>query len=108
MGIVVHENDSTRISFRCCPLHAGAQPPASTSANQILAWPLWMQQKGVVLLANFSGEPEEKIVVRFHSPVPVSSVRSLRNGKLKFIMNAQHDFELTLHMEEVTDVLVVE
>ena len=71
-----------------------------------LAWPLWTQHKGVVLLANFSGEPAEKVVVQFRSPMPVSKIRSLRNGDLKFTKD-QRQVELIMPMGEVTDVLVL-
>ncbi len=47
-------------------------------------------------------------MVRFRSPVPVSRVRSLRTGEVKFKVKEQQELELTMPMGEVTDVLVVE
>ena len=105
---VVFPADQRREAIAAFALQAGAQPPATTSANQVLAWPLWTQQKGVVLLANFSGEPAENLVVRLRSPAPVAKVRSLRTGEVTFKAKDQRDLELTLPMNDVTDVLVVE
>ncbi len=48
------------------------------------------------------------MVVRFHSPLPLSKIRSLRTGEMKFTAKVQGEFELTMPMGEVTDVLVVE
>ena len=48
------------------------------------------------------------MVVQFHSPLPVSKVRSLRNGAVNFKAKDQGEFELAVPMDEVTDVLVVE
>lgn len=60
-------------------------------------------------MANFSGEPVESMVVEFHSPLPASKVRSLRAGALNFLKAKNPgEFELTLPMRELTDVLVVE
>ncbi len=101
-------SDQRRQAIAAFALEAGARPAASTSVSQILAWPLWTQQKGVVLLANFSGESAERMVVQFHSPLPVSKVRSLRNGAVNFKAKDQGEFELAVPMDEVTDVLVVE
>jgi hypothetical protein len=105
---VVYPADHRREAITAFALQAGARPPANTSVSQILAWPLWTQQKGVILLANFSGEPAPNLVVQFRSPVPVSKVRSLRTGDVKFTMNEQQEYQLTMPMGEVTDVLVVE
>ncbi len=105
---IVFPADQRREAITAFALQAGAQPPASTSVSQILAWPLWTQQKGVVLLANFSGELADNMVVQFRSPVPVSKVRSLRTGELKFKAQDQRGFEVTMPMGEVTDLLVVE
>jgi hypothetical protein len=105
---IVFPADQRREAIAAMALQAGARPPASTSVSQVLAWPLWAQQKGVVLLANFSGEPAETMVVRFRSPLPVSKVRSLRTGEVKFTAKGQREFDLTMPMSEVTDVLVVE
>ncbi len=105
---VIYPADARRQAIVALALEAGARPPASTSISQILAWPLWAQHKGVVLLANFSGETAEKMVVRFHSPLPVGKVRSLRRGEMKFTTPDRHEVELTMPLGEVTDVLVVE
>ena len=105
---IVFPSDEWRQAITAFALEAGARHAASTSVSQILAWPLWTQQKGVVLLANFSGEPAERMVVRFRSPVPVSKVRSLRSGEVNFKAKDQGEFELAVPMREVTDVLVVE
>ena len=91
----------------CLRCRLACTRPRGTSVSQILAWPLWTQQKGVVLLANFSGQPTEKLVVQFRSPVPVSKVRSLRTGEVRFTKD-QREYKLTMPMGEVTDVLVVE
>jgi len=99
--------DQRREAITAFALQAGARPPARTSVNQILAWPLWTQQKGVVLLANFSGEPAEHMVVQFRSPLPLSKVRSLRVGEVKLTKD-QREYELIMPMREVTDVLVLE
>ncbi len=105
---IVFPADQRREAITAFASHAGVRPPASTSISQILAWPLWTQHNGVVLLANFTGERAEKVVVQFHSPVPVSNVRSLRTGEVKFTKKDHGEFELTLPMYEVTDVIVVE
>jgi hypothetical protein len=46
--------------------------------------------------------------IQFRSPVPVSKVRSPRNGEVKFNAKAQGEFQLAVPMGEVTGVLVVE
>jgi hypothetical protein len=105
---IVYPADQRREAITAFALQAGARPPACTSLSQILAWPLWTQHSGVVLLANFSGEPATKMVVKFRSPLPVNKVRSLRTGQVKFTVKDQREVELTMPMGEVTDVLVVE
>jgi hypothetical protein len=104
---IVYPDDRRREAMTAWALQAGVQRPARTSVNQILAWPLWTQHKGVVLLANFSGLPAEKMVVQFRAPMPVSKVRSLRTGEVKFWKD-KGEYELTMPMREVTDVLVAE
>jgi hypothetical protein len=104
---IVFPAGSQREAIAAFALQAGVQPAAHTSANQVLAWPLWTQHKGVVLLANFSGEAATKMLVRFRSPIALSKVRSLRTGELKFA-KTQGEYELAMPMAEVTDVLVVE
>ena len=61
-----------------------------------------------MLPANFSGEPAERMAVRFRSAAPVSKVRSLRSGEVNFKAEDQGELELAVPMREVTDVLVVE
>jgi len=85
-------------------LDSGVRPAATTSVSQILAWPLWTQHKGVVLIANFTGNPAEAVEVGFLLPRPVRAVRSLRHGDLKF----DEATRCTLPVNEVTDILVVE
>jgi hypothetical protein len=81
--------------------------PARTSVSQILAWPLWTKDKGVVLLANFTGEPAANVEIVFASPVRVTKLRSLRKGELKFTKDGQ-EIRVSLPLEEVTDILRVE
>jgi hypothetical protein len=87
-------------------LDAGTQPPAITSESRILAWPLWNQESGVVLLANFTGEPAGEATVRFAGPVRVESLRSLRGG-LKFERAENGQITCQLPVETVTDILVL-
>ena len=88
-------------------LDAGTQPPAITSESQILAWPLWSQESGVVLLANFTGEPAGEVTVRFAGPVRVESLRSVRRGELKFERAENGQITCKLSVEAVTDILVL-
>jgi hypothetical protein len=87
-------------------LDAGVKPPAVTSVSQILAYPLWSKGAGVVLLANYTGEPAENVTVRFQAPVTVKSLRSLRHGELKFT-RARGYIECAVPVDDVTDILVV-
>jgi hypothetical protein len=105
---VIFPGDEKRTIFTDFALTSGIEPPATTSVSQILAWPLWTQQQGVVLLANFTGEPAQNLTVKFTAPVLVKSIRSLKQGALKFTQPDPQHVELTLPMPDVTDILVVE
>lgn len=90
--------------------YAGVKPIATTSVHQILAWPLWTQTKGVILLANFTGEPAKELTVTFTSPIPIKSIRSIRTGDLTPAIKHPDPthIELTLPLNDVTDMLIVE
>ncbi len=91
-------------------LRANVSVPAATSVNQILAWPLWTQHNGVILIANFSGEPVKNVTVSFTAPVPFKTLRSLRAGDLTSgvkRMDASR-VEVTLPVSDVTDMLILE
>ena len=81
-------------------------PPAITSVSQIVASPLWAKKQGVVLLANYTGNPAENVTVTFQSPLTVRTVTSLRTGKLKFKRH-HGTIECTLPVRDVTDMLIV-
>ncbi|MHB0935655.1 MAG: hypothetical protein ACYC6A_04625 [Armatimonadota bacterium] len=88
-------------------LDAGVKPPAVTSVSQILAYPLWSKSGGVVLIANYTGEPaKENVTVRFQAPVDVTTLRSLRHGALKFTRKGGY-IECSVPVDDVTDILVV-
>jgi hypothetical protein len=87
---------------------SGVHPPAVTSVNQVLAWPLWTQHKGVILLANYTGEPSDQVVVKFISPLPISKASALHAGALKLIHSDSDHFEITLPMKDVTDIITLE
>lgn len=97
-----------RSIFTDFALASAVEPPATTSVSQILAWPLWTPQQGVVLLANFTGEPVPQLKVKFRVPVLMTSLRSLKHGSLKFTQPDPLHAEVTLPMLDVTDILVVE
>jgi len=105
---VIYPADERRSVITGFAAICGAVAPAATSADQTLAWPLWTQHQGVILLANFSGEPRESLTVRFASPLPVNRLRSIRHGELPFAKQANHQVEVALPMGEVTDILVAE
>jgi hypothetical protein len=86
---------------------AGVRRPATTSVDQLLAWPLWGKDKGVVLLANYTGQPQPNVEVTFDSPLRVHKLRSLRRGEMAFT-NEGGQIRATLSVEDVTDILVVE
>jgi hypothetical protein len=105
---VVYPTDGRRSVITGFAAACGALAPATTSADQILAWPLWTQHQGVILLANFSGQPAQSLTVRFASPLPVNRLRSIRHGELPFARQANQQVEAALPMREVTDILVLE
>ncbi|MHB0937288.1 MAG: hypothetical protein ACYDCO_21435 [Armatimonadota bacterium] len=82
------------------------QQPATTSVSQILAMPLWSKTQGAILIANYTGNPAEKVTVTFRSPVKVKSVTSLRAGKLA-VKRRGGVFECTLPVKDVTDILLI-
>jgi hypothetical protein len=86
---------------------AGVRRPATTSVDQLLTWPLWTKDKGVLLLANYTGQPRPGVEVTFDSPVPVHKLRSIRRGELTFT-NEGGQIRTTLPVEDVTDILIVE
>ncbi len=87
---------------------AGVKPPSVTSVSQVLAWPLCTQNKGVVLLANFTGEAVAELRVTFATLLPVDKVLSLRKGPLKFTRPDADHIEVTLPLDGVTDILSFE
>ncbi len=89
---------------------AKVSAPASTSVNPILAWPLWTQQSGVILIANFTSEPAKEVTVSFTAPVPFKTLRSLRTGDVTNRMKRidASRVEVTLPVSDVTDMLIVE
>ncbi len=64
----IYPDDARRRVYTDFALESGVQPPATTSVSQILAWPLWIQDKGVILLANYTGAPAAEVRVRFETP----------------------------------------
>jgi len=82
-------------------------PPASTSVSQIMAWPLWSLNGGAVLIANFTGNPVENVTIRFWSPQPVKSLRSIRQRELKFSQDKDKYVSCALAVKDVTDILIV-
>jgi hypothetical protein len=88
-------------------LDAGVAQPATTAISQVLAWPLWRQHDGVVMIANFTGEPVADVKVTFESPIVVESIESIRHGKMAFEQVDQRTVTLTLPRVEVTDILIV-
>jgi hypothetical protein len=101
-------DDTRRKIYSEFALAAGAQPPATTSINQILAWPLSTQHNGVVLLANYTGEPAENVAVSFISPLPITKATALHAGPLKLSHPDADHFEFTLPMKDVTDIITLE
>ena len=82
------------------------QQAATTSENQILAMPLWSKTQGVILIANYTGNPTEAMTVAFQAPITVKSVTSLRNGKLKFTRRGNR-IACTMPVHDVTDMLLI-
>lgn len=89
-------------------LKSKVEPPATTSVNQILAYPLWTQHNGVVLLSNYTGEAATSVTVNFAVAMPVKKMRSIHRGELKFTQPDTRHVKVTLPMPDVTDILVVE
>ncbi|MEO6907438.1 MAG: hypothetical protein ABI210_06070, partial [Abditibacteriaceae bacterium] len=107
---ILYPQDAQRTVFSGFALGSKAQVPASTSVSQILAWPLWPQDKtkgGAILLANYTGEPAAQITVRFASPLKITALRSLRQGALKFTRLDKAHYSVALPMNDVTDILIV-
>jgi hypothetical protein len=104
---VLYPDDRKRAVYVAFATAAGAKPPARTSVDQLLAWPLWTSNKGVVLLANFTAQPQPNVEVVFTSPVPVSKLRSIRKGDLPFSTHGPQ-IKTTLSVDDVSDILVIE
>ena len=104
---VLYPNDRTRSIYVASATAAGVERPAVTSVDQVLAWPLWGKTKGVVLLANYTGEPQPRVEVTFSSPIRVNKLRSIRKGELKFTGDGRH-IKAAIPIEGATDILVVE
>lgn len=105
-GAVIYPDDERRKVIAQFALDA-VVPPATTSVSQILAWPLWSLNGGVVLIANFTGNPAENVTVSFGSPQPVKSLRSIRQGELKFEQDKDKRVTCTIPVKDVTDILIV-
>lgn len=104
---IIYPDGPARDVYARFAFDAGVKPPALTSVSQILAYPLWSKGAGVVLIANYAGEPaKEHVTVRFQSPVRVKSLRSLRHGAVKFNSKGGY-IECSLPVDDVTDILVV-
>jgi hypothetical protein len=101
-------DDQHRAIFTDFALASGAQPPAVTSTNQILAFPLWTQTKGVILLANYAGHPADAVKVTFTSPLPITKAAALHAGPLPLTHPDPDHFQLTLPMNDVTDIITLE
>jgi hypothetical protein len=104
-GAVLYPDDARRDIIAGFAREA-VQPPATTSGSQILAMPLWTKAQGVILIANYTGNPAEKVKVTFQAPVKVNSVTSLRAGQLPFTRKGNR-IECTLPVRDVTDMLIV-
>jgi hypothetical protein len=104
-GAILYPTDTRRDVISQFTLST-VQSPATSSVSQILAWPLWSRKAGVVLLANFTGEPAREVVVSFTPPHGIASIRSLRRGKISF-KTKRGQATCILPVEEVTDMIVV-
>jgi hypothetical protein len=104
-GAVIYPSDGRREVITGFAREA-VTPPATTSANQVLAYPLWSKTQGVILIANYTGNPAEGVVVTFQAPVMVKSVTSLRSGKLKFTRRGNR-IACTMPVHDVTDMLLI-
>ncbi len=104
----IFPDDTRREIISDFAVESGAVPPATTSHNQILAWPLWSQPGGVILLANYTGAPTAELHVSFTLPMPVSKVRSLKSGELNFKQSPDGSVVVSLPMKDVTDILIAQ
>ena len=105
---VLYPVDESRSIITAFALESNTETPATTNVNQILAWPLWSEQGGAILLANYSGAISEQLSVTFQSKGKVKKIRSLRSGKLNFTRVDSIHTKLTLPLKDVTDILLVE
>lgn len=103
---VIYPEGPARDVYAKFALDAGVKPPAFTSVSQLLAFPLWSKGAGVVLIANYTGEPAANVTVRFQAPMDVKTVRSLHHGDLLF-KRAGGYLECSVPVDDVTDILVV-
>ncbi len=101
-------NDHRRQIYAAFAAQSGAEPPATTSISQLLAWPLWTQHKGVLLLANYTGQPAENLSITFTSPLPITKATSLRHGPLTLTHPDPDHYQLARPMRDVTDIISVE
>jgi len=104
-GAILYPSDDRRDIIAGFALDA-VQPPAATSASQVLAMPLWSKTQGAILIANYTGNPAENVKVTFRAPIEVKSVTSLREGELA-IKRKGGVCECTLPVRDVTDMLIV-
>src|ERR1043166_621533 len=105
-GVILYPDDDRRNVIARFALDA-VVPPATSSASQILACPPWAPNAGAVLIANFTGNPAENVTVRFWSPQPVKSLRSIHQGELKFEQDKDKRVTCSLSVKDVTDVLII-
>jgi hypothetical protein len=101
-------DDDRRKIYADFALDADAAPPATTSVSQVLAWPLWTQHNGVVLLANYTGEPAAEVRVRLFTPMPITQARALHGGNLHLTHPDADHVEFTVPMKDVTDMIGLE
>jgi len=105
-GAIVYPDDQRRDVIAGFARDA-VNPPATTSASQILAWPLWSKRQGAVLIANYTGQPADSVNIMFKAPMRVRRVESLRAGKLQFKRGRGGVVTCTLPVRDVTDILLV-
>jgi hypothetical protein len=104
---VLFPSDAKRTIFSAPSGLRLLQPNATTSVNQVLAWPLWSQRGGVILLANYTGEPVGNLTITFTAPRPFAHVRSLRLGELAPTLSRQDTISLP-KLNDVTDILILD
>jgi hypothetical protein len=101
----IYPDDARRRIYTDFALESGVQAPATTSVSQILAWPLWIQDQGVILVANYTGTPAAEVRIRFETPAPIKKAHALHGGDLPVHrLDAEHA-EVTLPMADVTDII---